>query len=52
MLIFPDYKTKGCPSYMNRFWADVCLGFIFELELSILHTLLFAFIQYVDFFVI
>ena len=49
-LIFPDYSNKGCPSYMNAFWADVCLGFIFELELTILHTAFFAAILYVDFF--
>lgn len=47
-MIFPDYETKGCPSYMNAFWADVCLGFIFELELTILHTAFFACILYVD----
>ena len=49
-LIFPDYATKGCPSYMNAFWADVCLGFIFELELTIVHTAFFAAILYIDFF--
>lgn len=37
---------------MNQFWADVCLGFIFELELTIVHTIFFAAILYVDFFVI
>ena len=47
-MIFPDYETKGCPSYMNAFWADVCLGFIFELELTIVHTAFFACILYVD----
>ena len=51
-LIFPDYATKGCSTYMNAFWADVCLGFIFELELTIVHTAFYVALLYVDFFVI
>lgn len=51
-LIFPDYATNGCPTYMNAFWADVCLGFILELELTIVHTAFYVALLYVDFFVI
>lgn len=51
-LIFPDYNVKGCPSYMNQFWADFCIGLIFEIELTIVHQLFFTGLLYVDFFVI
>lgn len=47
-LLFPN----GCPSYMNAFWADVCLGFILEIELTIMHQLWFVPILYIEFFVV
>jgi len=52
MFLFPDYKTKGCPKYMNQFWADVCLAFIFELELNFLHVFWLSAVLYFDAFVI
>jgi hypothetical protein len=37
-LIFPDFnKDTGCTSNMNQFWVDVCLAFIFEIELNFVH---------------
>jgi len=51
-MIFPDYATKGCPSHMSAFWADVCLGFIFIIELTLMHAVFFTAVLYVDFFVL
>ena len=47
-LLFPN----GCPSNMNAFWADVCLGFILEIELTIMHQLWFVPLLYIEFFVV
>lgn len=45
-LIFPD----GCT--MDPFWADVCLAFIFEIELNFLHQIYMVSLLYYNNFVI